>query len=85
MCADRSKGSLKGAGSDSGALISVSRTTLQKSLFSASEQSDIILLAYKLQTDKEIEHFLGKLERIFLNKLCESSETERLLGLNNGK
>jgi hypothetical protein len=52
-----------------------------KTLFSASEQSDLLLAAYKVTSDGDAEGFLAKAERIFLDKLYESSEIERLLKL----
>jgi hypothetical protein len=58
---------------------------MQRNLFTPSEQSTLVLAAMEVQSDKSIDKFLAKLERIFVGKLAASSEAERLLGLNNGK
>lgn len=54
---------------------------MASSLLTPSEKSDLILAAYSLQTDKQVEKFLTKVERVLLDKLFETSETERALGL----
>lgn len=54
---------------------------MTKAVFTPVEQSVLVLAAYKVQSDKNIELYLGKLEKIFLNKLREASETFRLMNL----
>jgi hypothetical protein len=53
-----------------------------KSLFTPAESSTLILAAYAVQQDSDIENYLTKIERILLDKMFESSETTRLLGLS---
>jgi hypothetical protein len=53
-----------------------------KSLFTPTESSTLILAAYAVQQDSDIENYLTKIERILLDKMFESSETTRLLGLS---
>lgn len=55
---------------------------MSQSLLNPKEQSDLILSAYELQTEQSCEKFLAKVEHILLQKLFESSESERLLGLS---
>lgn len=55
---------------------------MAKSLLTPSEQSSLVLAAYSLQTDSDAQKYLEKIEKIFVEKLFESSETERLLKLS---
>lgn len=53
-----------------------------KNLFTPSEQSSLLMSAYGLQSDKDADKFLTKLERILLDKMFANSETERALNLS---
>jgi hypothetical protein len=52
------------------------------SLLTPAEQSSLLVMAYELQTDRSAEKFLAKIERVLLDKMFQSSETERALGLS---
>lgn len=52
-----------------------------KTLFTPAESSTLIMSAYTLQSDKDVENFLAKVERVLLDKMYESNEIERLLKL----
>lgn len=54
---------------------------MTKAVFTPAEQSILVLAAFKCQSDKNIELYIGKLEKIFLNKLREESELIRSLNL----
>lgn len=51
------------------------------SLLTPSESTTLLTMAYELQTDRQAERFLSRVEKILLDKLFATSETERLLGL----
>lgn len=55
---------------------------MPKSLFSAAESASLIMAAYSLQSDKDAERFLTKLEAVLVAKLFQDSETARLLTIN---
>lgn len=56
---------------------------MPKSILTPAESSALILAAYKVQDDQNIEAFLAKVERIVLNRMFEQNETERRLGLSS--
>lgn len=53
-----------------------------KTLFTPGESTTLLMAAYNLQSDKDAENFLAKVERILLDKMYDSAENERLLGLS---
>jgi hypothetical protein len=55
---------------------------MTKSLLTPAQQSALVLAAYSLQSDADAEAFLIRVEKIVVEKLFESAETERLLGLS---
>ena len=58
---------------------------MANTLFTPAEQSALLLSAYGLQSDKDAERFLSKVERVLLAKMYAKSETERALGLTPNK
>lgn len=54
---------------------------MKNSLLTAAEQSSLVMMAYELQSDRSIEKYLAKVERILLDKMFANSEQERALGL----
>jgi hypothetical protein len=56
---------------------------MRKSLLTPKESSDLVLAAYNLQSDSNVESYLAKIEKILVDKLFESSETDRLLNLKS--
>jgi hypothetical protein len=55
---------------------------MASSLLTPSESTTLLTLAYELQTDRQAQRYLDRVEKILLDKLFASNETERLLGLS---
>jgi hypothetical protein len=54
---------------------------MQKTLFTAAESSTLVLAALAVAQDGDTEKYLGKVERIVLDKLYDVAETDRLCKL----
>ena len=56
---------------------------MSKPVFTESESAAILLAAVDLRSDRDSERFIKRLEKIFVTKLAEASESERLIGLTH--
>lgn len=54
-----------------------------KSILTPKEQSDIVLAAYSMQNTGNVDAFLTKVEKLIIDKIFDSAETERLLKLRS--
>lgn len=54
-----------------------------KSILTPKEQSDIVLAAYSMQSTSNVDAFLEKIEKLIIDKIFDSAETERLINLRS--